>query len=117
MFIYWNNLGIAPEKSQLVEVDNAKGVITPSEMYKTARELNLSVFAWSFRLDQLPNYVKSYNELLKIFTDVAPLDGIITDFPADTIAFLNAKQLSAATIKISNLFCLISSLTLFKFLF
>jgi hypothetical protein len=80
-------------------------------MYNLARELNLSIFAWTFRIDELPGYVKSFNELLDIFTKISKVDGIITDFPADVISYLTMKNTSARLF--SSLFLLLSLNVLF----
>ena len=52
------------------------------------------MYAWTFRLDQLPVYAKSFDQLLDIFTYIVPLDAFITDFTADVVSYLAAKSVA-----------------------
>jgi glycerophosphoryl diester phosphodiesterase len=71
--------GIGPEKDQLII--NTSLPIEASDLYKNAKEFGLFIHAYTFRIDSLPKYVSSYNELLDIFVNKLKLDGLFTDFP------------------------------------
>ncbi|MGE5343137.1 MAG: glycerophosphodiester phosphodiesterase [Candidatus Omnitrophota bacterium] len=48
---------------------------------KNAHALGLKVHPYTFRSDELPPYVKRFDELLRIFINEFGVDGIFTDFP------------------------------------
>ena len=100
--------GIGPEKSQLVNYDQNKNSITPSEFYKNARELGLFMHPYTFRIDKLPDYAKTYDELLKIFIDDLKVEGLFTDFSDLTFDFLESDMNFSVKTKASTslLFCL-----------
>jgi glycerophosphoryl diester phosphodiesterase len=80
--------GIGPEKGQLIEWDRETGKIKPSAMYQNAKELHLFMHPYTFRIDALPPYTTSYHGLLEIFVDELQVDGLFTDFPDLTSAFI-----------------------------
>jgi glycerophosphoryl diester phosphodiesterase len=50
--------------------------------------LGMVVHPYTFRRDQLPEFVDDYEQLLKIFFDDAGVDGVFTDFPDLTKEFI-----------------------------
>ena len=83
-------IGIGPEKDQLLNIDN-KGRITPSALHQTARRLGMIIHPYTFRVDRLPPYVKSYCELLDLFLNRIGVDGLFTDFPDVTRKYIETK--------------------------
>jgi len=101
-YTYWNSLegleeiatfanGIGPGINQLVNVDAISGKPVASELYKKAKNLNLFMHPYTFRIDSLPKYVTSYTELLNLFLIELNVDGIFTDFPDVSVDFVNRK--------------------------
>lgn len=84
--------GIGPEKDQLIVVDSKSKEIKPSEFYQNAKKLGLFMHPYTFRSDKLPDYAKSYNELLTIFFDKLKVNGVFTDFPDTTVEFLKSTS-------------------------
>jgi glycerophosphoryl diester phosphodiesterase len=58
-----------------------------------AKELSLFIHAYTFRIDKLPDYALSYNDLLKIFIHDLKLEGLFTDFPDLTLNFIKNNAL------------------------
>lgn len=90
-YTYWNSndglkrisefaYGIGPEKNQLLNIETNL-YSSPSRLYLTAKSLNLKIHPYTFRYDALPQYTKTYNELLDLFLNELNVDGIFTDFP------------------------------------
>lgn len=122
-YTYWNSQqgltnistfanGIGPEKDQLIQV-KADGVIEPSNLLTQAKRLNLFLHPYTFRVDRLPNYVKSYDELLQLFLTKLEIDGFFTDFPDVRL------EKNAASAKVTSLFNVlpISLTALFVYLY
>ena len=81
--------GIGPEKSQLIDFDNRTNTIKPSQFFTNARNLGLFMHPYTFRIDSLPVYSKTYGNLLKIFIDTLNVDGLFTDFSDLTLQYIN----------------------------
>ena len=93
--------GIGPDKSLLIELDSTKTkYLRPSEMTINARKLNLTIHPYTFRVDSLPSYVKSHDELMGIFIDEVKVDGLFSDFPDLVIDYIksNGRRLSINSI-------------------
>lgn len=117
-FNYWNSReglknistfahGIGPEKAQLITQN--KRVYKASDLYKNAQEFSLFIHAYTFRIDRLPDYARSYNELLKIFIDDLKINGLFTDFPDLTINYIrNGVVLTRFSYVSITISCLIS---------
>lgn len=99
-YTYWNSEaglrelrtfvdGIGPEKDQLIELDESGRFKGASHMYKTAKELKLFMHPYTFRVDRLPKYARSYGELIDIFYKRLNVEGVFSDFPDLTIKYLD----------------------------
>lgn len=53
-----------------------------------AHQAGLLVHAYTFRKDELPSYVKSFDELLKLFFEKHKVGGVFTDFPDEVVRYL-----------------------------
>jgi glycerophosphoryl diester phosphodiesterase len=62
-----------------------------TDLVDRAHELGLVVHPYTFRRDQLPEFVDDYPQLLKIFLDDVGVDGVFTDFPDLTKEFIAAN--------------------------
>ena len=114
-YTYWNSKeglknistfadGIGPEKSQLVVFNKQTGELKPSQLYHDAKELDLLMHPYTFRIDQLPAFVSNYQELLKIYIDDLRVDGLFSDFPDLT---LNYIENSGVLIKFNSILAVI----------
>jgi glycerophosphoryl diester phosphodiesterase len=117
-YSYWNSKnglveiskfadGIGPEKGQLIEWDRQTGKIKPSAMYENAKELKLFMHPYTFRIDSLPPYAITYHDLLAIFVDDLQVDGLFTDFPDLTYAFIKSDS-TMACFNLSTILLLLS---------
>jgi glycerophosphoryl diester phosphodiesterase len=59
-----------------------------TDLVDRAHGLGMVVHPYTFRRDQLPEFVDDYEQLLKIFFDDAGVDGVFTDFPDLTKEFI-----------------------------
>jgi glycerophosphoryl diester phosphodiesterase len=57
-------------------------------MVKDAHELGLIVHPYTFRVERVPAYAGSFEEMLGIFFNQAGIDGAFTDFPDRLADFL-----------------------------
>ncbi|TQV82451.1 glycerophosphodiester phosphodiesterase [Exilibacterium tricleocarpae] len=80
--------GIGPWLPQVVSGVDASGKPIITDLVKRAQALRLVVHPYTFRADQLPQQVASFEQLLGIFFDSAGVDGVFTDFPDRAVAFL-----------------------------
>ena len=78
--------GVGPAYSMLVDVDG--GSARPNGFVGAAHAAGLVVHPYTFRSDALPPYAASFEALLRLFIDVAGVDGIFTDFPDKALYFL-----------------------------
>jgi glycerophosphoryl diester phosphodiesterase len=84
--------GIGPWMNQIVP-DREGEAPKITDLVKRAHDRGLCVHPYTFRLDSLPSYAKSFDELLDIFFLKAGVDGIFTDFPDKGAAFLKGAGL------------------------
>ncbi len=77
--------GIGP--SMYLVVKPGSGVEV-TDLVDRAHGLGMVVHPYTFRRDQLPEFVDDYEQLLKIFFDDAGVDGVFTDFPDLTKEFI-----------------------------
>ena len=77
--------GIGP--SMFLVVKPGSGVEV-TDLVDRAHELGMVVHPYTFRRDQLPEFVDDYQQLLKIFLDDVGVDGVFTDFPDLTKEFI-----------------------------
>ena len=76
--------GIGPWLAQVYLGRNPAGEVMLSDLVSRAQALGLAVHPYTFRRDELPAGVGSFEELLDIFFKRAGVDGVFTDFP-DTV--------------------------------
>ncbi len=80
--------GIGPSLRLLVTVGN-EGVAVPNGAVREAHRLGLLVHAYTFRRDALPEFVPSYDELVRLYVQDLGIDGLFTDFTDITRDLLN----------------------------
>jgi glycerophosphoryl diester phosphodiesterase len=51
---------------------------------------------YTFRIDKLPDYAKTYDGLLKIFFDDLEVEGIFTDFTDLTFDYLESSNMNSS---------------------
>ncbi|MDO8860255.1 glycerophosphodiester phosphodiesterase [Haliea sp. E1-2-M8] len=73
--------GIGPWLMQIYRGKRADGSVELSDLVALAQERGLQVHPYTFRADQLPEGIESFEELLDIFLHQAGVDGLFTDFP------------------------------------
>ncbi len=73
--------GIGPWLAQVYLGKDASGQPLLSDLVTRAHALGLAVHPYTFRRDELPHGVESFDELLDIFFNKAGVDGVFTDFP------------------------------------
>jgi glycerophosphoryl diester phosphodiesterase len=106
----WNNLGalqeikkfadgIGPAFIQLINVSSLTtgGSIVQSAYYNEAKRLELFMHPYTFRIDQLPPFVTSYEDFLRLYYDKLGVDGLFTDFPDLTVEYLKLENGSDRT--------------------
>ena len=84
--------GIGPSINLIVEDNSQPSNIVVNDLVDRAHELGLVVHPYTFRRDQLPAFADDYHMLLKIFLDDIGVDGVFTDFPDLTRAYIETKQ-------------------------
>ena len=73
--------GIGPWLAQIYLGRDPAGEVMLSDLVSQAQVLGLAVHPYTFRRDELPTGVESFDELLDIFFNRAGVDGVFTDFP------------------------------------
>lgn len=73
--------GIGPWLMQIYRGKRADGSVELSDLVALAQQRGLQVHPYTFRADQLPEGIGSFEELLEIFLHQAGVDGLFTDFP------------------------------------
>ena len=77
-------VGIGPWMKQLLD---EKGVPTP--LVGWAKNLNLTMHAYTARADQLPEAVKNFDMLHQLMFKVVKVDGLFSDHSDQTVAWVN----------------------------
>ena len=80
--------GIGPWIMQIYGGKSSSGEPILSDLVHNARQLKLEVHPYTFRADELPPDISSFDELLDIFVNQAGITGLFTDFPDLAKAFL-----------------------------
>lgn len=75
--------GVGPAHSLVVT--GPPGAVHISPLVKTAQQLGLVVHPYTFRAEGLPEYARSFEDLLQLFFEKAEVDGVFTDFPDRTV--------------------------------
>jgi glycerophosphoryl diester phosphodiesterase len=73
--------GIGPFLPHIYLGKTASGSAQLSELVNSAHARGLQVHPYTFRRDELPAGIESFEELLDIFIRQAGIDGLFTDFP------------------------------------
>lgn len=88
--------GIGPWLMQIYRGRDEAGRVELSDLVDRAHARGLLVHPYTFRRDQLPPGIDSYEALLSVFIEKAGVDGVFTDFPDLTRAFIDHRTLPAA---------------------
>ncbi|MCE1782167.1 glycerophosphodiester phosphodiesterase, partial [Enterobacter hormaechei] len=80
--------GIGPDYHMLVEKYSTPTNIKLTNLVKEAHTNNLEVHPYTIRVDQLPKYATSGDQLFDIIYNQAGVDGVFTDFPDLGVKFL-----------------------------
>jgi len=83
--------GIGPAMQLLVAPGSSSGKLQITNLARLAHDLGLVVHPFTFRRDRLPAYADDYDDLLKIFLDDIGVDGVFTDFPDLTVAYIQSR--------------------------
>lgn len=80
--------GIGPWLPHIYLGKTASGSARFSPLVREAQSRGLQVHPYTFRRDELPAGVSSFNELLTLFVRDAGVDGLFTDFPDLAVDYL-----------------------------
>ena len=80
--------GIGPWLPMIVSQESRSDNIKLSNLVAAAHAAGLQVHAYTLRLDRLPSYASSFDQLLDIVYHQAGTDGVFTDFPDRAARFL-----------------------------
>ena len=83
--------GIGPWMMQIYLGRDKGGEILLSELADRARAQGLAIHPYTFRSDELPAGVDSFDHLLEIFLDRAGVDGLFTDFPDKARRYIDSR--------------------------
>lgn len=83
---------IGPWIYQLLKPDNEKTDYDITELNDFAKKYKLAVHPYTFRVDELPPFVDSKEELLDLLFDDLRVDGLFTDFPDVVLDYLSTKE-------------------------
>ncbi|AWK43696.1 glycerophosphodiester phosphodiesterase [Photorhabdus laumondii subsp. laumondii] len=84
--------GIGPDYHMLVEKYSTPTNIKLTNLVKEAHTNNLEVHPYTIRVDQLPKYATSGDQLFDIIYNQAGVDGVFTDFPDLGVKFLQKQH-------------------------
>jgi glycerophosphoryl diester phosphodiesterase len=84
--------GIGPWIKQIYLGQDARGGVRLSRLANRARDLGLLVHPYTFRSDQLPEGIDSFDTLLRIFVEQVRIDGLFTDFPDRVRDYLDHRD-------------------------
>ena len=82
--------GIGPWYGMLLEHTEDKQVDTG--LTKAAHNAGIAVHPYTFRADDLPEYVESFEQYLQIFFEDIKVDGVFTDHPDKVVQYLSSRQ-------------------------
>jgi glycerophosphoryl diester phosphodiesterase len=80
--------GLGPWYKNILKGKDEQGNWQTTNLVKEAHDLGLVVHAYTFRVDDLGEFM-SFNELLDVGFNTLNLDGVFTDFPDKTMSFLS----------------------------
>ena len=81
--------GIGPSIDLIYQGENNTGQPILTDLVEQAQDLGLIVCPYTFRADDLPVGIKSFEALLELFVIQLGVDGVITDFTDRVVAFRN----------------------------
>ncbi|WP_323840118.1 glycerophosphodiester phosphodiesterase [Photorhabdus africana] len=84
--------GIGPDYHMIVEKYSTPTNIKLTNLVKEAHTNNLEVHPYTIRVDQLPKYATSGDQLFDIIYNQAGVDGVFTDFPDLGVKFLQKQH-------------------------
>jgi glycerophosphoryl diester phosphodiesterase len=84
--------GIGPFLAHIYLGKTASGRAQLSPLVELAQARGLQVHPYTFRRDELPGDIGSFEELLDIFLGQAGVDGLFTDFPDLVVEYLNRAE-------------------------
>jgi glycerophosphoryl diester phosphodiesterase len=84
--------GIGPWLMQLYRGTDAAGSPQVTDLATRAHQRGLAIHPYTFRADQLPTGIGSYEQLLELFLVRLGVDGLFTDFPDLTRDFLLRRR-------------------------
>lgn len=73
--------GIGPRFQHIITGTDEMGAPEFTSLVSDAHAWGLVVHPYTFRKDELPDYVTSFEQCVRLFCDVAEIDGFFTDFP------------------------------------
>ena len=80
--------GISPSIFTLVDPKSKRGHLKISPMVKEAHEAGMIVHPYTFRVERVPPYADSLEEMFDIYFNQVGIDGAFTDFPDRMVDFL-----------------------------
>jgi glycerophosphoryl diester phosphodiesterase len=84
--------GIGPWLMHIYQGKDSEGAVRMSDLVSRAQALGLLVHPYTFRRDELPEGISSFDELLDIFIGQAGIDGLFTDFPDTVLHYLQRRR-------------------------
>lgn len=81
-------VGIGPAMDLLYTISVLNNSVSPTNLMRLARNHDLLVHPFTFRLDGIPLAFKSYEEMVIWFVNELKVDGLFTDFVDKTISIL-----------------------------
>ncbi len=83
--------GIGPWLMQLYQGPDSRGAPRLTDLVERAHARGLAVHPYTFRADELPPGVNSFEELHRLFFETLGIDGVFSDFPDRTRAYLDEQ--------------------------
>ena len=86
--------GIGPSALLLIAPESTESTFKGTKLVEFAHKAGMQVHPYTFRRerDQMPPFAKDYEDFLRIFLDVAIVDGVFTDFPDLTVKYLEREH-------------------------
>lgn len=83
--------GIGPWLMQIYEGPDSSGAPGLNDLAARAQAHGLAVHPYTFRQDELPAGIDSFDQLLELFLEGAGVDGLFTDFPDLVRSYLDRQ--------------------------
>ncbi|MCY4358347.1 MAG: glycerophosphodiester phosphodiesterase [Gammaproteobacteria bacterium] len=86
--------GIGPDHTLVIDPASTQSNIIVTDLVRNAHAAELKVHPYTYRSDpgQVPNYARSFENLLELHLFSADADGLFSDFPDQVVMFLNSRQ-------------------------